>query len=136
LKSNPSLLSNLGCGGALLFGLGLPCFLILLWSLLTGSDPRGVELRVGDESFALRQPLLLIPLSFLSVVAVFRLAFGHRDWLAPMLAAIWLGIAATLTIETHQFTFLALTAVTAYLLASGIWRDRRLAEKEREGPES
>lgn len=87
---------------------------------------RDAGLILGDESYELgRVWWLIFPLAVLSIVAVFRLAYGHRDWVAPILSAIWLGLAIAFAIETGQYGFLALTAVITLLLTSGIWADRR-----------
>jgi uncharacterized membrane protein YraQ (UPF0718 family) len=115
----------------LLLCLGMPFVGIMLVVLAQGGDPRDVGMYVGDEPYAVGEFWWLVtPLGILSVVAVFRLGFGYRDWLAPILSAIWLGIAAAFAIKTAQYSFVTTTAVVTLLLTSGIWRARQEAEED------
>jgi uncharacterized membrane protein YraQ (UPF0718 family) len=109
----------------------MPFIGIMLVVLAQGGDPRDVGMYVGDEPYAVGEFWWLVtPLGILSVVAVFRLGFGYRDWLAPVLSAVWLGIAAAFWVKTGQTSFLAFTAVITRLLTSGIWRARQETEDE------
>jgi hypothetical protein len=126
VKTNPSLRSRLGFGGLLLLALGLPIAGLFLFGLASGGDPRRAILEVGDQVYPIGELWWVVtPLAILSVVAVVRLAVGRRDWLAPILAAMWLGIAVAVGIRTDQYGFAAMTALLTLLLSSGIRRARQ-----------
>jgi hypothetical protein len=125
-NSNPRIPSKLGCGGLLLLVLSVPMTMTGLFTLLGTSDPARIGLFIGDEAYRIgRAWWLVLPLALGSILAVFRLAFGYRDWVPTLLCAIWFGIAIAFTIETSQFAFAAVTGLTTWLIASGTWADRQ-----------
>jgi hypothetical protein len=131
VQSNPSLRSRLGCGGLLLLFLALPPAVMFSIALGLGGNPRTMTMGVGDQAYPIGGLWWLVtPLAILSVFAVFRLGFGYRDWLAPVLSAVWLGIAAAFWVKTGQSSFAAFTAVITLLLTSGIWRARQETDDE------
>lgn len=123
MNSNPGVPSRLGCGGLLLLVLGL---ITLPWALLWVSGSRDTGLFVGDDTYGFDEVWWLItPLAAMSIVAVFRLAFGHRDWLAPGVAAAWTLIGLGYAVGTGQSNLLLLAAVVLVLITSGTLADRR-----------
>jgi hypothetical protein len=125
-SSNPRIPSKLGCGGLLLLVLAVPMAAMGLFVLVNGTDPGEIGLTIGDEGYPIGHVWwLVIPLSVGSIVAVFRLAFGYRDWAPTLLCAVWFGVALTFAIETGQFAFATVTGLTTWLIASGTWADRQ-----------
>lgn len=98
----------------------------LLW--LTGS--RGA-LFLGKEKYTLGEVWWLVtPLAVLSIVAVFRLGFGHRDWFAPVLAGGWAVIGVVSAVSTGQYSLLVMAVAILLLITSGTVADRRYLSSE------
>jgi hypothetical protein len=124
MEPNPRIPSRLGCGGLLLLILGMIHVPFLGVPFVAGMRAGGL---VMDKEHYLTGEIwwLVGPLGVLSVIAVFRLAYGHRDWLAPAVAAAWLVIAAGYAVATEQFAFVTLMGLILILIWSGTWTDRR-----------
>jgi hypothetical protein len=89
---------------------------------------------MGDERYRIGEIWWLVgPLGALSIIAVFRLAFGHRDWLAAVIATAWVAIAGAYAVTTGQFSFLAVTSLILFLVGTGTWRARRELEAGADG---
>ena len=92
----------------------------LLW--LAGSRP---GLFLDKEMYTFDEVWWLVtPLAVVSIIAVFRVAFGHRDLLAPVVAGIWVLIGLGYSIGLGQFGLLFLTGVVLFLISSGTLADR------------
>jgi hypothetical protein len=124
MEPNPRIWSRLGCGGVLLLPLGM--ISVPLVGAGVVEDVRRAGLVMGKEHYSIGEIWWLVgPLGVVSFIAVFRLAFGHRDWLATATAAAWVAIAAVYTVTTGQFEFLVWTGLILFLIATGTWKDRR-----------
>jgi hypothetical protein len=104
-----------------LFGTSLLLAGVPAWSALSEAG-----LHLNDEVY----PVGAIwwaagPLGIASIAGVYRLMKGHRDWLAAAAAGGWTIIGAWYAATTGQYGMLALTALLALTLISGIWADRR-----------
>jgi hypothetical protein len=98
-------------------------------ALLQGMDLASAGLNLGDESYLLGDTWwLLSALGTLSIVAVFRLAFGWRDWLAATAAAGWVAIGAAYALGARQFSLLGLAVLIFFLITTGTVRDRLYEE--------
>lgn len=100
--------------------LGVPLF----------GDLREAGLVMGKEQYQTGEIWWLVgPLGVLSIIAVFRVAYGHRDWLASAVTAVWFVIAAAYAVETQQTQFVTLIGLILILVASGTWTDRRSVDR-------
>jgi hypothetical protein len=124
MEPNPRVPSRLGCGGLLLMAMGM----VMIPEIGVAFDPgmRTAGLVMQDEIYRTGEIWWLVgPLGALSVIAVFRLTYGHRDRLAPAVAACWVLIAAGYAVMTQQYSFLVWTTLILVLIASGTLRARR-----------
>jgi hypothetical protein len=123
---NPRVPSLLGCGGLFLLFLGalgttLLAAAVPFWSALTEAG-----LHIDEEVYPIGEVWWLVgPLGVVSLVGVYRLMKGHRDWLGAAAAGGWMVVGAWYAATTAQYGMLGLTALLTFALVTGTWRDRK-----------
>jgi hypothetical protein len=131
MEPNPRVPSRLGCGGLLLLAHGLPWIGLFAVGVIGGMDMTEAELRMGEERYVIWPVIWAVaPLAVVSLLAVYRLMIGHRDWLATAAALGWVVVGIWYGVTTNQFTWFGLALLTLILVATGTARDRRLLEQE------